>query len=73
MGMTPLDYEELRRINREAAFDMVRKILSTADFSRGCELLDEEQKDAYDWLEMLYYDGDIGYYELWSFCPIKKS
>ena len=51
---------------REVAFAKVRALLADADFSRGDALLTPEQLTAYNWLEMLYYDGEITYRQLWK-------
>lgn len=66
IGMKP---HELERIKRAVALELARKTLSRADWSRGYESLTEEQRAAYDWLEALYFDGEISYGQLWALCP----
>lgn len=60
---------ELERLKRAVAIELARKALESADWSRGYESLTENQRSAYDWLESLYYDGEITYRELWALCP----
>lgn len=61
--------EEFERLKRSVALEMARKALEKADFSLGTELLTEDESLTYAWLEMLFYDGEISYYELWACCP----
>lgn len=60
---------ELEILRREVALELARKALETADFSCGLDRLTADQLDVYDWLEMLYYDGEISYGQLWALCP----
>jgi hypothetical protein len=60
---------ELEKLKREVALELARKTMENADWSRGYESLTEEQKSAYDWLESLFYDGEITYGQLWKMCP----
>lgn len=64
-----MTYYKLQRIKRLVAIELARKILASADFSLGLELLTEEQQDAYLFVEGLYYDGRLRYDELWAMCP----
>ena len=64
-----MTYQQLVRMKKLAALALAKKILSTADFSHGVEKLTEEQLDVYNFIEMLYYDGEITYRELWAMCP----
>ena len=62
-------WSDLAVIGFEAGLELARKTLSTADFSQGLELLTDEQREVYYWIEMLYYDGEITYKQLWDLCP----
>lgn len=64
---------EFARLKRAVALDLARKTLKDADFSQGDENLTEEQRSAYMWLEMLWYDEEITYRELWDICYQKRA
>ena len=64
---------ELAALKKQVAIEMARQTLEGADFSRGDELLTESQRDAYDFIEMLYYDGEITYGQLWSMCKLRHG
>lgn len=62
-GMKPHEFEALKRA---VALTMMRDTLASADFSCGVEKLTESQLEAYEYAEMLYYDGEWSYGDLWS-------
>lgn len=65
-----MTYEELAHMKTLVGIEMARKILASANFAHGLDLLTQEQRDAYEFIEALYYEGEITYRQLWAMCPM---
>lgn len=69
MDLKNLKPHEFARLKKNVAIELARITLASADFSQDLDLLTEAQLDAYLFVEMLWYDGELTYGQLWAMCP----